>query len=78
MHFATGDFGIQSQSFHSGVSRQFQNIHAQDGHDHSLETKREMKKLQEMNIKHMISPQIRVDQVIRSNSKHSLNMFKTL
>jgi hypothetical protein len=51
-----GDLMTLYGCFYTGCTRHFQMVHAQEHHEHNLETERAVKVIQEMNIKRGVSP----------------------
>ena len=56
-----GDLMTQYGNFYTGGTRHFQMIRAQEHHEHTLETKRGIKVLQEVNVKCCIAPDAGVE-----------------
>jgi hypothetical protein len=58
-----GNFSCQYGNFYSGCTWHFQHVRLQHAEDHKQETKKEIKVLQEMNIRHGLSPSLGVDKL---------------
>ena len=66
-----GDLKTQYRNFYMGCTRHFQMVCGQHSHDHDLETRKEIKVLQEMNTKRGLSPNLGVDK-LKKEQKQAL------
>jgi len=73
-----GDLLCQYGNFYSGCTRHFQHVCLQHVMDHEQETNKEIKVLQEMNIKRGLSPNLGVDKLKKEQNRPSRIMLKTL